>query len=76
MTPRMVRVRARLRGMDCAQWPCRRCDKAGRTSWRAREGWHLVRRAHRRRWIKLGSFILAVALIWIVPFIVFWVILP
>lgn len=31
----------------CVIWPCRRCDQAGRTSWRSREAWHAERR-HRR----------------------------
>lgn len=44
---RFVR-RARLKlGMDCALWPCRRCNRAGRTSWRVREAWHQQRRERR-----------------------------
>ncbi|ROO51043.1 hypothetical protein EDC02_5907 [Micromonospora sp. Llam0] len=28
----------------CAQWPCRRCDRAGRYGWRERQRWHDARR--------------------------------
>lgn len=42
----------RLRGMKCVHWPCRRCDRAGRSSWRSREAWHKARRA---RLIRIGD---------------------
>lgn len=32
------------RRAPCVIWPCRRCDRAGRTSWRVREAWHTQRR--------------------------------
>lgn len=33
--------------LPCKTWPCKRCDQAGRTSWRSRERWL----ADRRRWM-------------------------
>lgn len=52
------------RRVPCANWPCRRCDKAGRSSWRAREKWHAsVRsRAEFGRWSYFGGWILGMVL--------------
>lgn len=30
--------------ISCEYWPCRACDRAGRTGWRERERWHADRR--------------------------------
>lgn len=47
----------RATGLRCVHWPCRRCDRAGRTSWRSREQWH---RGRRRRVIPVVMAVLLV----------------
>lgn len=51
-------LRWRIWRLPCALNPCRRCDRAGRTSWRSRELWHARRRD---RWISVWVAVRAVA---------------
>lgn len=38
----------------CAQDPCSKCEKAGRTSWRSRVSWHAEKLRKRARLRRLG----------------------
>lgn len=40
----MIRRLWRRMTTPCTVWPCKRCDRAGRTSWRVRGRWHAARR--------------------------------
>lgn len=64
-----ARTWLRLR-TPCATFPCKRCDKAGRTSWRSRETWHAKRR---RRSLLAAAWIAAALLAWaaVIRFVIY-----
>ncbi len=58
---RTARTLLRLR-TPCTTFPCKRCDKAGRTSWRSREAWHAKRR---NRALLVVAWVAATLLAWV-----------
>lgn len=64
------RLRFKL-GLACVTWPCRRCNREGRTSWRVRQAWH----ANRRKALRQDALVAVACTALVIIGWTFWVLI-